>query len=137
VKLFVWLMNRGSNGIPLDSLSRNHNEAMLLGAPLSRSGFSSAVTGHRNTLVSLTERIRFLSAHEGLHLYRNCIFIPKWLYLIRTSSGWDDFTRCPLRALDGIQSETLSEILNISLTDRAWMVASLPVRWGGHWGSWS
>jgi len=41
------------------------DEAMLLGAPLLRIGFSLAVTRHRNTLVSLTERIKYLSANEG------------------------------------------------------------------------
>jgi len=34
------------------------------------------------------------------------------------------------RAFDQIQRGTLSETLNISLDDRAWLQASLPVHWG-------
>ncbi|KAI5642071.1 hypothetical protein NE865_05763 [Phthorimaea operculella] len=73
--------------------------------------------------------MRHLSAHVALILLRSCLSLPKLTYTIRTCPTWmfpQDTT-----AIDEVIKTSLEEVLNISLSDREWQQASLPVRHGG------
>jgi len=59
---------------------------------------------------------------------QNCLSIPKWLHLLRSSPSWDS---CVLDSVDLSQRQTILDLLNIHLSDASWIQAYLPVRWGG------
>jgi len=106
------------------------SEAMLLGAPLSPSGFRNALTHRLRALSTATGRLKHLSAHEVFYLpvHRNCLSNPKWLHLLRCTPSWDSSS--DLLTVDRSQRDTFSDILNVELTDTSWSQASLPVHWG-------
>jgi len=69
-----------------------------------------------------------MSGHEAFFLFKNCLTVPKWLHLLRSSPC---FECSDLQLHDALQREMLSTLVNIHITDVSWAQASLPVRWGG------
>jgi len=58
-----------------------------------------------------------MSSHEAFFLYRNSLSILKWLHLLRSSPCWET----PILAnVDCSQRMTISELLNVSLSDSSW-----------------
>jgi len=102
---------------------------MLLGAPLHPSGFTNALGNRLKSLIIETGRLNFLSAHEAFFLHRNCLSIPKWLHLLRSSPSWESSPG--LLRIDQSQRDTLTKIINVDLSDTSWSQANLHVRWGG------
>ena len=69
-----------------------------------------------------------MPSHDSLYLLRNVLTAPRMMYLLRTAPC----TNSPeLILYDDLLRLAVSETLNISLSDKAWLQASLPVRWGG------
>ena len=77
----------------------------------------------------MTARLRALSAHHALFLLKNCLSIPKLLYVLRTSPAWS--ATAELRDFDEAVRIGLIIVTNNRLQDSSWTQATLPVRQGG------
>ena len=103
-------------------------EVRLLGAPLCSQGIDSCIQFHKDNLSRVTVRLKLMSTHEALFLYKNCLSMPKWLHLLRSTPC---FMSSMLAEMDIFQRESLSRLCNVALPESAWRQCSLPVRWGG------
>ena len=77
----------------------------------------------------MTSRLRILPAHQALFLVKNCLGIPKMMYVLRCSPTF----RCPaaLAKWDETMRVALCCLTNTQLTADLWIQASLPVSKGG------
>ena len=116
--------------IEIPGLSVVHPDfATLLGSPIgSREGVDKEIKIQLEALRTMGERLRHLRTHDAFSLLRHAFSIPKLLYILRSSPC---FSSSSLFNFDELQRALLSEILNITLSDNAWIQASLPVRSGG------
>ena len=80
-------------------------------------------------LERLRENLKHIGTHNSLFLLKNCYLLPKLLYTLRTVPTWQN--REALEKFDETQRKILEETLNISLKDKAWNQATLPVKNGG------
>ena len=107
----------------------NPSEAYLLGSPIgSLEGIEAVLNSKKRSLELLGERLKLLHAHDALCLLRNAIALPKILYILRTAPC---FSSSVLLDLDCLQRSLLEAICNVSLSDKSWSQASLPIRAGG------
>ena len=106
-----------------------NDECSLLGAPLTEEALPQALSQKVADIKLLTDRLPILSAHTALFLLKNCISIPKLMYLLRCSPTW----KFPdlLLGFDEVMRSGLEAIVNVSMDDATWSQASLPVRNGG------
>ena len=105
------------------------NEAMLLGAPLTTDAIGSSFQPKIDALSHLTTRLNSLHAHDALYLLRNCIAIPKLLYLLRTSPS--SKRNEDLESFDEIVRLSLQSITNVKMEGAVWQQAILPSSMGG------
>jgi len=101
---------------------------VLLGASLFTDGFQFVLNHHCKSISLPSNRLKHLSSYEAFLFFKNCLSIPKWLHLLRLAPSLDS---CVLDSVDRSQRLTISDLLNIHLSDASWIQASLPVRWGG------
>ena len=107
--------------IPQDNIS-------LLGAPIHKNATSAILGKKLDELKLMSKRLLDLDAHDALFLLKNCFFIPKLLYLFRTSPC---FSNRILEEFDNTIRNTLQSILNVNIDDSKWTQSSLPVGLGG------
>jgi hypothetical protein len=62
-------------------------------------------------------------------LIKNCLFIPKFNFLLRTTPFWK-FSNY-VNSIDSSLKSCLERILNLRLTDLQWRQSTLPIRFGG------
>jgi hypothetical protein len=62
-------------------------------------------------------------------LIKNCRFIPKFNFLLRTTPFWK-FSNY-VNSIDSSLKFSLERILNLRLTDLQWRQSTLPIRFGG------
>ena len=77
----------------------------------------------------LTSRLGKLDAHQALFLLKNCLSLPKLLYVLRCSQAWK-FPHL-LQVFDNVIRTSVSRITNTDMTDTVWKPASLLVAKGG------
>ena len=77
----------------------------------------------------MTQRLKQIDNHEALFLLQNCFSMPKLNYFLRTAPCFQEGKI--LENYDKIICESLTEILNIQLSESAWEQASLPIAKGG------
>ena len=94
------------------------NEAILLGAPLTTAAIGPSFQPKIDALSRLTIRLNSLRAHDALYLLRNCIAIPKLLYLLRTSPTWK--RNEDLESFDEIVRLSLQSITNVKMEGAVW-----------------
>ena len=101
----------------------------LLGAPLLPPAVEPFLEKKLEDLSRLTEKLKLLDNHEAFFLLKNCFSMPKIMYLLRCAPCF----MCPdtLERFDLMLRSSLQAVLNVTLDDRAWEVATLPVRLGG------
>ena len=101
----------------------------LLGAPLLPPAVGPIFQKKLDDLQRLIENMKLLDHHESFFLLKNCFSIPRVMYLLRCAPCF----MCPniLDKFDLKLREGLQAILNVTLDDRAWNVAALPVKYGG------
>ena len=66
----------------------SETELSLLGAPLLKEGLLPAVQEKTSNLAVLQSRLNLLCAHQALFLLKNCLGLPKLLYVLRCSPAW-------------------------------------------------
>ena len=108
-------------------------DAILLGSPLLPGvGVDEVIAAKREELQTLASRLPLMPAHDSLYLLRNVVTTARLIYTLRTAPCTGSMEP---HHYDNVVRSSLSTTLNVELTDDAWMQASLPVRWGGGWGS--
>jgi hypothetical protein len=103
--------------------------ATLLGAPLSKgTAMDNCLKKQCDELQKAIERLKLISAHDGLVLLRASFSAPKLQHTLRSSpcSGHSS-----LQEFDNQIRTALCQICNISMSDDQWTQASLPVRYSG------
>ena len=104
-------------------------ESSLLGAPLtSGAGMDKILLSRIDDLQRASSRLMLVSKHDALTLLRFSLSAPKILYTLRSSPC---FSHPTLLNFDVKLRESLSMIMNISLSELQWKQASLPVKRGG------
>jgi len=101
------------------------SEMMLLGAPVTKGKtHDKAITDKIEQLSRAIDRLSLHHAHDALVILKNNLAMPKLLYTIRTS----DCSENPLlMRFDDTLRTGLSRILNVDLSNRQWLQASLLV----------
>jgi hypothetical protein len=103
-------------------------ELSLLGTPLFQSALDDELRTRLKTFEKTCSRLRSLDHHDALFLLKNVFYIPKLLYLLRTSTG---YLSPILKEFDIHMRVALESITNCHLDDRAFRQATLPVKFGG------
>jgi hypothetical protein len=101
----------------------------LLGSPIFDQGFKNTVEKTIITVENLLNKAELLSRHVAYALIKNCLFIPKFNFLLRTTPFWK-FSNY-VNSIDSSLQSSLARILNLSLTDLQWCQSTLPIRFGG------
>ena len=79
-------------------------------------------------MARLIERLKSLDSHDAFFLLKNCIAIPRLLYVLRTCPC---FSHPLLDQYDHILRKGLEFIVNTPVDDTGWLQATLPVSHGG------
>src|SRR6218665_1217535 len=107
----------------------NPDHAMLLGVPLStRDALSEALTARTAELRRMLDRLADVATHDALILLRYSVSAMRLLHTLRCCPCADHLE---LTQYDAVLRSGLSRILNLPLTDEAWIQASLPIKRGG------
>uniref|UniRef100_A0A8D8VI75 Reverse transcriptase domain-containing protein n=1 Tax=Cacopsylla melanoneura TaxID=428564 RepID=A0A8D8VI75_9HEMI len=101
----------------------------LLGAPLVHEGYEKKVEDKLTKMKNIFEKLKDIPAHFALHLMKNCLGIPKLLYILRTVPTWKGIDI--LNRMDLTLKSTLEDLLNVKLNEKEWKQANLPIRHGG------
>ncbi|KAI5646225.1 methyltransferase domain-containing protein [Phthorimaea operculella] len=103
--------------------------ATLLGAPLTDEAFPHFVQKQIDTYKESADRLMEINSHMALHIIKYCLFLPKFMYVLRCCHMWKCLNL--LKPLDELIRTSLSKVLNCTFSERAWDQATLPVRFGG------
>ncbi|GAV06935.1 hypothetical protein RvY_16843 [Ramazzottius varieornatus] len=90
----------------------SHAELTLLVAPLLRRALEPAIEEKRSKFSVLTSRLNLLFSHQALFLLKNCLGLPKLLYVLRCSPSWK--ATAALQAFDDVLRRSVAEITNNS-----------------------
>jgi hypothetical protein len=101
----------------------------LLGSPIFDQGFKNPVEKIIITVKNLLNKAELLSRHVTYTLIKNCFFLPKFNFLLRTTPFWN-FSNY-VNSIDSSLKSSLEKILNLRLTDLQWCQSTLPIRFGG------
>ena len=112
---------KGAKFVPSKELS-------LLGTPLFQEALDPEVSSRLNTFRTACHRLESLDHHDALFLLKNVFYIPKLLYLLRTSPC---FSSPILKDFDDTMKSCLETITNCHLDSQSFCQASLPVKLGG------
>ncbi|GAV03777.1 hypothetical protein RvY_14157 [Ramazzottius varieornatus] len=107
----------------------DRNTLTLLGAPVISEAIPSVLEKKIRQAELMTTRLEKISAHQALFLLKNCLSLPKLLYILRCSPT---FSCLPsLQAFDETIRKCAGKIAKIAMDDTAWRQSSLPVSRGG------
>jgi hypothetical protein len=101
----------------------------LLGSPIFDQGFKNTVEKTIITVENLLNKAEPLKRHVSYTLIKNCLFIPKFNFLLRTTPFWKISNY--VNSIDSFLKSCLERILNLRLTDLQWHQSTLPIRFGG------
>jgi hypothetical protein len=101
----------------------------LLGSPIFDQGFKNTVEETIITVENLLNKAELLSRHVAYTLIKNCLFIPKFIFLLRTTPFWKFSNH--INSVDSSLKSSLERIPNLRLTDLQWCQSTLPIRFGG------
>ena len=80
------------------------------------------------TLSLLCQRIAEIPAQQALFLLKNCLAVPKLLYLLRTSPSFLHPSK--LAAINETLRDSLESVLNVSLDGPTWSQVTLSTKMG-------
>jgi hypothetical protein len=81
------------------------------------------------TVENLLLKAELLSRHVAYALIMNCLFIPKFNFLLRTTPFWK-FSNY-VNSIDSSIKSSLEKILNLRFNELQWCQPTLPIRFGG------
>lgn len=101
----------------------------ILGVPIFEEGYASAFEKKFDSLKLLISNLNEVNAHTAYCLLKNCLFIPKLTYMLRTSAIWKHESL--MNEMDNYLKACLESIMNTTINDKQWIQASLPISKGG------
>jgi hypothetical protein len=101
----------------------------LLDSPIFDQGFKNTVEKTTIAVENLLNKAELLSRHVAYILIKNCLFIPKFNFLLRATPFWK-FSNY-VNSIDSSLKSSPERILNLRLTDLQWCQSTLPIRFGG------
>ena len=105
------------------------DKATLLSSPLlAGSSVNTTLQEKVETLQVMATRLSHLQAHDALTILRHSLSLPFMLHILRSAKC---VNHPLLHTFDEQLRQCLSEILNVSLDDKSWIQASLPIKVGG------
>jgi len=105
------------------------SHSVLLGAPIGNSGGIDAILSKKlSEFKRLADKLKLLSAHDAFFLLKNCFSLPKLQYILRCAPCYESQI---LLQYDETIKESLQSILNVTLSEQAWLQATLPIKRGG------
>ena len=135
----LYLINPESNGSTQVQESFNlimpgikvisKSDLKLLGAPIYVEAIEQVLKDKIQTLEFMIERLKQIDNHEALFLLRHCFGIPKLTYILRTAPCF--MKSNILEKFDSTIKRSLISILNITIPERAYTQATLPIAYGG------
>ncbi|GAU94935.1 hypothetical protein RvY_06633 [Ramazzottius varieornatus] len=100
----------------------------ILGAPVFPEAIPPVLEKKIQQAELMTTRLQNISAYQALFLLKNCLSLPKLLYILRRSPT---FSCLPsLQAFDETIRKCAGKIANIAMDDTVWRQSSLPVSRG-------
>ncbi|XP_055354129.1 uncharacterized protein LOC129599826 [Paramacrobiotus metropolitanus] len=104
-------------------------ELELLGSPLLNESVSGALLRKVGQAHVLADQLGILPSHQALFLLKNCLSLPKLLYLLRTSPCWQFPDE--LKKFDEVIRVKAEQLTNVTMSGPVWEQASLPTKFGG------
>ena len=104
-------------------------DLVLLGAPIGENAQEAVVNEKLDELSRMCIRLRSLPSHVAFFLLKNCFYIPKLMYILRTSTLFLKTTS--LHRFDECIRNTLQAIFNVMIDDPRWELMTLPCKLGG------
>ena len=102
----------------------------LLGATFgSEQAMESAIAKLASDVSIFCKNLEDVGAHQCFFLLKNCLLIPKMLYLMRSSPIFK--MQDSLRSLENCFKDALCKVLNLNFTERQWNQSVLPAKLGG------
>ena len=101
----------------------------MLGAPIGQDALDRVLNEKLISLRTLCKGMEHVDAHEAFYFIKNCLFVPKLLYTLRTAPT---FRRSDILTLfDEAIRSTLQTVLNVHLDEQTWQQLTLPVKCAG------
>ena len=101
----------------------------ILGVPIFESGYQAAFDKKFNSLNLLISRLEEVNSQTAYCLLKNCLFIPKLTYMLRTCAFWKFKTLTD--QMDDLLKRSLESIINLTIGQDQWTQAVLPISRGG------
>lgn len=105
------------------------DELTLLGAPLLRDAIPARLQKATIQAETMTSRLDCLPSHQALFLLKNCLSLPKLLYVLRCSEAWRFGPL--LNIFDEVIRRAAQKVTNVDMSGQIWEQAVLPVASGG------
>ena len=103
--------------------------ATLLGSPLTTKCLPSAVEAATALIRRLCDHLKHLDRHTALFFLVHFVSAPRLLYLLRSAPLY--LVPKSLKVVDSLVRDTLVQISNVTISERSWEQAKLPIRLGG------
>ena len=103
-------------------------DLVLLGAPIGEKAQETVVQDKLNELSRMCIRLQSLPSHIAFFLLKNCFYIPKLMYIMRTSTVF--LKTDALHRFDESIRNTLQLIFNVEIDDPQWELLTLPCKLG-------
>ena len=104
-------------------------DLVVLGAPIGSAALESTVEEKTQVFQAFSQKLQRIGAHYALFLIKNCLHMPRLLYILRTSPC---FKLCEkLQRIDNYLRASLESICNVSLSESRDKQVFLPVKLGG------
>ena len=105
------------------------DDTALLGAGLGQKAIRTELANKLEGIRTLIKRTEKLSCQAAFFLIKNCFFIPKLMFILRSSPAFYHLDL--LQAIDGMIKIELERIFNCIINDRSFKQITLPVKLSG------
>jgi hypothetical protein len=112
-----------------DVVVTEKDDLIMLGAPLGHRAAVTCLSSKKDDLDRIVERLKSIDSHYALFLLKNCFYMPKLLYFLRTAPCYKEEEL--LEAFDSTIVDALETICNVKLDEFSSKQARLPTGMGG------
>ena len=107
----------------------SREDLLVLGSPIGLSALSSTLSEKKDVLSLFRSRLSVIRRHDAFFLLKNCLAMPKLLYIFRTAPT---FMFPPmLEDIESCLKAAIADVTNAAFNDARWKQALLPSRDGG------
>ena len=107
----------------------SYEDLILLGSPIGDNALGSVMADKLASTTKFCHRVELLHRHDAFFLLKNCLFMPKLLYMFRTAPTFNN--SCLLDSFEQQLRVALETVCNVNFSESRWSQATLPCRLGG------